>query len=137
MKSQIYKFDATLKRLIDEAGYKHIALESQEGERIVSFNPAKTKITTKWEEIRRRLLAQPDGFFKLLATSALGGKNKSDVYIVQKGTPPAENLEEKPIKEIQYIPSPRSKDDAKREEVLSLSEALKRIEELTTLKVNI
>jgi len=133
MNNTIHKFDANLKRLIDEIGYKHIALESQEGERIVTYNPAKTKIINKWDEIRKRLMAQPDGFYKILATTALGGKAKPDIYIIQKGNPPKENLQEDKTPKQEIIV--KSKTESQREEVLSLPEALKRIEELSTLRV--
>lgn len=129
-----YKFDPALKREVKEGGYKHIALESDTGERICNYNPAKTKIDTKWDEMQRRLKYQPDGRYKLLCNMALGGKNKPDVFIFTKGK--VDDLSEREPaqkeKEIVYVQS--NEKGSRTEKLLSMEQALENIKEVEKLR---
>lgn len=128
-----HEFDQKFKNMIKETGYKHIAMESPEGERIVSYNQPKTKIESKFDEIRKRLAVQPDGFYKILCRYSYGNQNKPDTFMIVKGNAKAKA----PLNEDQddRRPAKRSKEEITREEVLSLPEAMKRIEELSQLRV--
>lgn len=134
MTQHVYKFDDKFKKLIKDTGYKHIAMESPEGERIVSYNQPKQTIEKKFDEIRRRLNVLPDGFYKIMAQYNYSGKSKPDIFILQKGNPPKDQLEEDAPVPVRTV-TRRTPDEKSREEILSLPEALKRIEELSKLRV--
>src|SRR6266566_5098552 len=136
MSTKIYKFDQAFKNLINETGYKHIAMESPEGERIVSYNQAKQPLAKKWDEIRRRLNVLPDGFYKILAQYNYSGKSKADSFIIQKGNP-KDNLQEDEVKITRTPAVIKTKEEKSHEQIMSLPEALKRIEELAKLNVEV
>jgi hypothetical protein len=136
MKQDLHKFDATFKTMMKETGYKHLAMEDPQGSRIVSYNQPKTKIETKFEEIRKRLNVLPDGIYKILAQYNYGSKSAPDIFLIKKGNAVLSEDNET-VKNNTIQVKQQSKQEKEYDNVMSLPEALKRIEELAKLNVEV
>jgi len=134
MKQNISEFNQKFKDELLDVGYKHVAMDSAEGERIVSYNQPAQKIQNKFNEIQKRLRVLPDGYYRIYCTYSYGSKAKPDMFLIKKGKVSDETLQE-PIKPQEHAIIPISKEQIKREEILSLEQALTRIEQLSRLEM--
>ena len=122
MTNDIYKFDKELFDVLKDVGYQSVSLRGNDDEIIITYNTPKTTVTKKLEEIKRRLVVLPPGYYKLMAMQKHGARGKADTFIIKHGNV-TEQHQAAPVKALEETPH-----------VLSYQEALKRIEELAAIK---
>jgi len=133
MKNEIAEFNKKFTDELLEVGYKHIAVDTAEGERIVSYNQPKQKIEAKFTEITKRLRVLPDGYYRIYCLYSYGSKAKPDMFLIKKGK--VEDSLQEAAKSVPQPILPMTKDQTKREEIVSLEQALARIEQMTKLEM--
>jgi hypothetical protein len=130
--NELKEFNQRFKDDLLEVGYKHVAMDSAEGERIVSYNQPAQKIQNKFIEIQKRLKVLPDGVYRIYCTYSYGSKAKPDMFLIRKGN--ASLQENIPVVQPART-QPATKAERSMEQVTSLTDALERIEKLTRLEI--
>jgi hypothetical protein len=130
--NDLKEFNQKFKDELLEVGYKHVAMDSAEGERIVSYNQPSQKITNKFIEIQKRLKVLPDGVYRIYCTYSYGSKAKPDMFLIKKGNA---SLQENSPADRTPARTPVSREEKSMEQVTSLKDALDRIEKLTRLEI--